>query len=142
MGPADTSLACRRKSDRGWPAQVPLLSAAELCWNYSVGERRHDLLEWLHLVFDPADGATGTDELFRSARKALCAVLAERLGEKEVDLWDFLERSYRGRSPSLGWQAAAWNEAMYRLGYDVPPARRTPPAEGNEPARPGRSRLR
>lgn len=100
----------------GWPAEVPVLVAADLVWNFSSSDGRHDIAEWLERVFDPLTRHKQHEKAVRS----LTAVISERFKKKVTSLWLFLEFTKKNKLPSLEWQAACFNEAMARLGYEIP----------------------
>jgi hypothetical protein len=110
-----------------WPKVVPVLTQDDLCWNYSIRNRRFDLLMWIDITFD-------TDHSFENpkrnkAKRILEKVLAERLNRSRVSLWLFLEETWRIKGPSLAWQASCWNEAMSRLGFEIPEVCRVEPGD-------------
>lgn len=107
----------------GWPVEVPVLVAADLVWNFSSLDGRHDLAEWLERTFDPF----AMSKQHTRAAKELCAVITERFGKAVTCLWLFLEFTKKNKLPSFEWQAACFNETLARLGYDIPKrARRDP----------------
>jgi hypothetical protein len=102
---------------RGWPDGVPVLTEGDLCWGMTREDGRMDLSWWMDAAFD--HGLVKTphqDKVYLELLK----VLSERTGEAVTSLWTFLEDAQRRGKPSLGWQAACWNETMKRLGYEVP----------------------
>ena len=103
----------------GWPTKVPILTAADLVWNWNSAFGQHDLLEWLNLTFDliPSAGITPNRD---KAYRVLCRVISERFEQKVRSMWLFLEHTKKHKRPSLAWQAACWNEMLVRLGYEVP----------------------
>lgn len=100
----------------GWPVEVPILVAADLVWNFSTQDGRHDIAEWLERTFDPF--AMGKQH--NKAAAELCRVISERFKKKVTSLWLFLEFTKKNKLPSLEWQAACFNETLARLGYDIP----------------------
>lgn len=105
----------------GWPADVPVLVAEDMTWNYTTQNGRRDLLEWLGAVFNQ-ECTVRDAKPYAAAYKTLCEVVTQRLGRKVAILNLFLEESKAARAPSLAWQAACWNETLARLGYEVPKA--------------------
>lgn len=108
------------------PDDVPVLVAADVWWQYARRDGSRDLATWLDDTFRPDAG--GVDPpAYAAAYRELCRVLTERLGRPVTVLWLFMEFVAKHRSPPLAWQAACWNEALHRLGYDVPKAARRDP---------------
>lgn len=116
----------------GWPVNVPILVAADLCWQYETQDGRRDLWCWLEATFNPEYPVKDTKQ-FRTAYATLCVVITERFKKKVTILSLFLEFTYKNRLPCLAWQAACWNEMLSRLGYEVP--KRTTRDPGFKPAR-------
>lgn len=104
-----------------WPEEVPILSADDVCYNFTRDNGSMDLLYWLDAVFgDTIKYSDAYHKPWQYAHNELEHVLAERTGRSKVDIWFFLENSYRDRFPPLKWIAGCWNETMRRLGYGVP----------------------
>ncbi len=109
-----------------WPDEIPTLVSADIVrnvWHHSDG-LRHDLGGWLETAFDCGDqlGFQG-NPCYEKAFKTLMTVLEERGAEGA--LWEICqdEESY-----SRKFLAAAWNETMDRVGYEMPKEkRRWPP---------------
>lgn len=118
--PDRTPPSAARDAD-GWPADVPVLTAADLVWNFSDArtDTRHDLLVWLERTFNPEYPLAET-AAYPAAYAALCAVVTERFGRPVTRLTLFLEFLKAKRTPDFAWQAACWNEMLSRLGYAVP----------------------
>jgi len=120
-----------------WPEEAPILTADDICYNFTTDSGRRDLMEWLEAAFAPRhdrDGVTlvgyWRSKPFRRATKMVQRVLAEYTGRERCDLWFFCEKSYRDQLPGYRWIAAVWNEAMSRLGYDIPEKQRRVSEEG------------
>lgn len=113
--PAPTFLSLRPD---GWPATAPVLTAADLVWNFSTADGRRDLNGWLDAVFNP-DYPLADSPHRVTADATLCAVIGERAAMPVPVLWLFAEQAYKAKKPSLAWQAACWNETLARLGYEV-----------------------
>lgn len=97
----------------GWPA-AKLITAADLVWQFTSADGRCDLAELLDVVFH--DIGIQRDK----AHDTLKEVIGERFGKPVRSMWTFMEFVAARRYPSLEWQAACWNETLYRLGYKVP----------------------
>lgn len=110
----------RARTSIEWPESVPVLCAADLVWNFSREDGRRDLVEWGTAVFTTPAAAAAFE-------KALLAVIAKRLNYHPGSVAAFLEDAYKAKHPDLAWQAAAWNEAVAQLGFDVPVGARQVP---------------
>jgi hypothetical protein len=102
--------------ENGWPVSVPVLDETDLCRAQRRADGRMDLAGWLEETFDRGTTVTRT---FRTAYSTLLEVLSQRSGVELSSLWIFLEGCEKGGGFGLRWQAAAWNEAMRRLGYKM-----------------------
>jgi hypothetical protein len=109
----------------GWPEDVPVLVADDICWQWSTRNGRHDLQVWMELTFNPS--FPSDDVWYADAYRVLCEVITERFKKTVTSLWLFTEFTHKHRLPSLAWQAACWNEMLHRLGYGVPKASRKDP---------------
>jgi hypothetical protein len=101
-----------------WPERVPVLVAGDIARNvgHDADGTRHDLAGWLEVTFD-CDSPTGhlANPCYDKALTALCAVIAELTGNRELAIWEFCaDEEY-----SLKQIAGVWNEMLRRLGYDV-----------------------
>lgn len=102
------------------PDASPTLTASQLCWN-GEGVRRKDLFWWLdHFA---AEGRLDEDGMLAHLKD----VLTEAFGKPVKAITTFLEFTSKHRFPSLDWQAACWNEALSRGGFDVPASLRKIP---------------
>lgn len=108
----------RKVTADGWPADVPILTADDMVWQFSDSHGRNDLFYWLEKTFNPEYPLKDTKR-FRKAYRTLCEVITERFGKKVTSLWLFLEFTYKNKLPCKAWQAACWNEMLSRLGYEV-----------------------
>ena len=107
-----------RKSDESWPDAVPILTEADIVWNYSTSDGRRDLAEWLEKTF-AGDFPLNEPPTYREAYKTLCNVISLRLKKQVRVLNLFLEEAKKDKAPSKAWQAACWNEMLRQLGYTV-----------------------
>lgn len=103
-----------------WPDEVPVLLSSDLSLTYESDDGRRDLAFWLAGTFDPGEPVTPAQN---AAYDALLLVISERANRRHNSLWAFLEEARKRKSPGLAWQANCWNEAMRRLGYEVPQRR-------------------
>jgi hypothetical protein len=115
--------APRGLDDDGWPHAVPVLTPDDMSWKWTGPGNACSLFEWVWRAFDPDDVPIG---VWDEACACLEGVIAEWSGRR-FNLYLFSERSEVMNRPSLAWQAACWNEAMHRLGYDIPVRKRKCP---------------
>lgn len=97
------------------PEPSPTLLPTQLCWS-GDNARRKDLLWWI----DHFDGIGKLNE--DKMLVTLKAVIAEAFGKPVKALYTFLEFTTKNKFPDLAWQAACWNTAVARMGYEVPAA--------------------
>ena len=113
-----------------WPDDAPVLAEEHLAWRGESNDGARKALEWwLYRTFEePSVFNPAADEF----RTALFAVVTERFGKAVTVLNTFLAFAEQHRRPSLAWQAACWNEALSRCGYEVPDDARSDP--GSSPS--------
>ena len=93
----------RRRTN--WPETVHVLSASDISLTKDNSETRWPLAAWFESVFE-----NSSDEVRKEASLALLAAVRDLTG-------------YFGLTPphaSANTVAAAWNEAMRSLGYEIP----------------------
>lgn len=93
-----------------WPDEAPILTAEDLCRQYTKKKRR-DLSAWLELSF-PGDFPNRPEAAMLDS---LYEVIHEATGEK-LAAWEFcLDERF-----PFDQVAGVWNEALRRLGYELP----------------------
>ena len=93
-----------------WPDETPILAAGNICDRGWELDRRRSLEEWVTITFNPTRRAESFAESV--AQLVLREVVAEITGVREAP-WVWLEEKKASRAKA----AAAFNEAMRRLGY-------------------------
>lgn len=116
----------RKVNKDGWPEDVPVLTADDVCWQWSSRTGSHDLAVWLELTFNPEYPLKDTKQ-YAEAYRVLCGVITERFKKTVTNMWLFTEFTFKHKLPCKAWQAACWNEMLHRLGYGVPKASRKDP---------------
>lgn len=98
-----------------WPDDVPILTAADVAWNWENRDGSRDLLVWAEQTFEVVSPACYTIAL-----QTLLVVIREHFTEKRYkSVYAFLCFTMQNKRPSKAWQAACWNEMLSRLGYSV-----------------------
>lgn len=117
-GPTTTPVDRPRVGYRYWPVAVPTLTAADVVYDGTTPDGRRDMCFWVTDTFDFAP-AVNNMYVADEARAVLCEVITERYGRTVTDLGGFMMFAHKARRPSKAFLAAAWNEMLRRLGYEV-----------------------